>query len=46
MPKKMEQRLKRQATKKGLKGKQKDAYVYGTMQEKTDWKPKRGKKKK
>jgi hypothetical protein len=31
MPKKMHEALKRQAKKKGLKGKAKDRYVYGTM---------------
>lgn len=40
MPKKMEQGLKRQAKKKGLTGKRKDAYVYGTMR-KAGWKPKK-----
>lgn len=42
MPKKMEENLKREAAKKGLTGKRKDAYVYGTMQKKTDWKPGNG----
>lgn len=32
MPKKVHDRLAREATKKGLKGKRKAAYVYGTMQ--------------
>jgi len=48
MPKKMERKLKKSAKKRGLK-KGSDAYgayVYGTMQEKTDWKPHRGKSKK
>lgn len=40
MPKKMEQALKREAAKKGLTGKRKAAYVYGTMR-KTGWKPSR-----
>jgi hypothetical protein len=31
MPKKMHERLEKQAHKKGLKGERKDAYVYGTM---------------
>lgn len=31
MPKEVERKLEKQATKKGLKGKRKDAYVYGTM---------------
>ena len=40
MPKAMHDKLKRQARKKGLKGKRAGAYVYGTMR-KTGWKPKR-----
>jgi len=40
MPKKMHRALKRTADKKGLKGKRKDAYVYGTLS-----KHKRSKKK-
>jgi len=32
MPEKLERSLMDRATKKGLKGKKKDAYVYGTMQ--------------
>jgi hypothetical protein len=31
MPKKLEQKLKEEARKKGLKGKRRDAYIYGTM---------------
>ena len=31
MPKKLHDALKRQAAKKGLTGKRKDAYVYGTL---------------
>lgn len=47
MPKKLEEKLKREARKKGLKGERADAYVYGSMR-KTGWKPKQegGKKKK
>ena len=45
MPKKLEKQLKKQADKKGLKGKRKDAYVYGTLR-KTGWKPKAPKAKK
>ncbi len=41
MPKKLEDELKREAAKKGLKGDRKDAYVYGTLR-KTGWKPKKG----
>ena len=44
MPKKLEQQLKAQAAKEGLKGKQADAYVYGTLR-KTGWKPKQEKSK-
>lgn len=42
MPKKMEEKLKREAKKKGLKGERRDAYVYGTLR-KIGWKPKREK---
>ncbi len=38
MPKKLEQKLVREASKKGLTGKRKNAYVYGTLR-KTGWKP-------
>ena len=44
MPKKMEEALKRSAAKKRLKGKRRNAYIYGTMI-KHGWKPKRRKKK-
>lgn len=40
MPKALEEKLKRQARKKGLKGKRAAAYVYGTMR-KTGWRPKK-----
>ena len=40
---KLESKLKREASKKGLKGERKDAYVYGTLR-KTGWKPKQEKK--
>jgi len=43
MPKKMEEALKREAAKRGLTGERRNAYIYGTLQKKTDWKP--GKKK-
>jgi len=47
MPKKLEQKLKREATRianaKGMTGKKREEfigrYVYGTLQEKTNWKP-------
>jgi hypothetical protein len=42
MPKKLEQKLKRQASRKGLSGKRANAYVFGTLR-RTGWKP--GKKK-
>jgi hypothetical protein len=32
MPKALEDKLKKQARKKGMKGKKADKYVYGTMQ--------------
>lgn len=40
MPKKMEKALKKTAKKKGLKGKRKNAYIYGAMR-KAGWRPKR-----
>jgi len=43
MPKALEQKLKREADKKGLTGKRKNAYVYGTLRE-TGWKPSTQKK--
>ena len=42
MPKKLELDLKKQAARKGLKGKRAKAYVYGTLR-KTGWKPEREK---
>lgn len=39
MPKKVEQRLKREAAKKGLTGRRADAYVFGTLQRITGWRP-------
>jgi hypothetical protein len=42
MPKKLEQKLKRQAKTKGLTGDKANAYVYGVLR-KTGWKPKRKK---
>lgn len=41
MPKKMEMALKKRAKKMGLSKKRTGAYVYGTMIEKTGWKPKK-----
>jgi len=38
MPKAMEMALKKEATKKGLTGKRKNSYVYGTMR-KSGWRP-------
>jgi hypothetical protein len=43
MPKALEKELIKEAIKKHLKGKRRDAYVYGTLR-KTGWKPKREKK--
>ena len=40
MPEQLKRRLRRQATARGLRGKRRDAYVYGTLR-KTGWKPKR-----
>lgn len=42
MPVEMEQQLRKEAKAKGLTGKHRDAYVYGTMR-KTGWKPEREK---
>lgn len=39
MPKRLERALKRMAEKKGLKGKAKNAYIYGALR-KTGWRPK------
>ncbi len=38
MPKKLEQKLKKEAKKKGLGKKRSNAYVYGTLR-KMGWKP-------
>lgn len=51
MPKELEKKLKRQARKKfgSTTSKRARKYIYGTMQDKTNWKPskkKGGKKKK
>jgi len=40
MPKELETKLKRQAAGKNWSEERKDAYVYGTMRNKTGWKPK------
>lgn len=40
MPLQMERALKREAKKKGLKGRAANKYIYGTMR-KEGWKPKR-----
>jgi len=45
MPKKLHRKLEKQARKKRLKGKRRDAYIYGTMQKK-GWRPKKKPKKK
>lgn len=44
MPKALHDRLARQARKKGLKGKRKNAYIYGTMNMVEGRKKKRKKK--
>jgi hypothetical protein len=41
MPKKLEEALKKQASKKHLKGKRKLSYIYGALR-KTGWKPSKG----
>lgn len=38
MPKELEEKLKKEAAKKGLTGERADAYVYGTLR-KTGWTP-------
>lgn len=43
MPKEMERKLARQADKKGLSGKRKDAYVFGTMNKAGKLQPKKKK---
>ena len=43
MPKAEEERLRKEAKKKHLKGKRLNAYVYGTLR-KEGWKPEREKK--
>lgn len=42
MPKALEERLRKRATKKGFKGKRRQAYIYGSLR-KTGWKPSREK---
>jgi hypothetical protein len=46
MPKELERKLRKKAKAKGLSGKRADAYVYGTMQRVTDWKPRKKKSRK
>jgi len=43
MPKKLEQKLKREAAKKGWSKERQNAYVYGTLR-KTGWTPSKVKK--
>lgn len=43
MPKALERKLKKQASKKGFKGRRAAAYVYGTLR-KTGWEPSTQKK--
>jgi len=45
MPKKEEEKLRKQGRKKGLSGERLNAYIFGTLREKFHWKPKREKKK-
>jgi hypothetical protein len=45
MPKALEEKLKKEATKKGLKGDRRNAYIYGVLRS-TGWKPNREKQKK
>ena len=39
MPKALEEKLRREAEAKGLGKERMGAYIYGTMQKVTDWKP-------
>ena len=39
MPVEMERALRKAGKKKGLSKERLNAYIYGTMQKKTDWKP-------
>ena len=41
MPKALEDKLKREAAKRGYTGARADAFIYGTMRRKTGWKPRR-----
>ena len=43
MPKALERKLAKDAKAKGLTGDRKNAYIYGTMQKVTSWKPKKKK---
>ena len=43
MPDKLEKKLRKEAKKKGFKGKRADKYVYGALR-KTGWKPSHQKK--
>ena len=40
MPRALEEVLEKKASKKGLRGKQRNAYIYGTMR-KIGWRPKK-----
>ena len=40
MPKKLEEKLRREGRKKGLRGKELDRYVYGALRRR-GWKPKK-----
>lgn len=44
MPKQIEDALKRQADAKGMKGKKRNAFIYGTLRKKFGWKPKKERK--
>jgi hypothetical protein len=39
MPRELHDRLARQADKQGLTGERRNAYIYGTMQKTTNWRP-------
>ena len=45
MPKKLHDKLEKEATKKGLTGERKKAYIYGTLKKVETGKPKKRKRK-
>lgn len=41
MPKKLHDKLEKQAKEKGLTGKRKKSFIYGILRKRTGWKPER-----